>query len=199
MKPSVISLFSGCGGLDLGFIKAGFEILFANDIDKEACESYERNIGKHNQSDEEIEQIISTNLIGTLLVSRQTALEMEQAKDGAIVNVASAAGIYGNGSALFAASKGGVIALTKHTALRFAGKGIRANAVCPASVVKNPSDDRLIEDLDPDMFRAIRSHYDLKSEQADSEDIANIILFLASDESRAITGQVLVSDFGASL
>ena len=150
-------------------------------------------------SDEEIEQIISTNLIGTLLVSRQTALEMEQAKDGAIVNVASAAGIYGNGSALFAASKGGVIALTKHTALRFAGKGIRANAVCPASVVKNPSDDRLIEDLDPDMFRAIRSHYDLKSEQADSEDIANIILFLASDESRAITGQVLVSDFGASL
>lgn len=47
MKPSVISLFSGCGGLDLGFIKAGFEVVFANDIDKEACESYEKNIGKH--------------------------------------------------------------------------------------------------------------------------------------------------------
>ncbi|MWV61064.1 DNA (cytosine-5-)-methyltransferase [Helicobacter saguini] len=44
---SVISLFSGCGGLDLGFIKAGFNIIFANDIDKEACESYKQNIGNH--------------------------------------------------------------------------------------------------------------------------------------------------------
>ncbi|VEJ08533.1 type II 5-cytosoine methyltransferase [Helicobacter pullorum] len=46
-KPTAISLFSGCGGLDLGFIKAGFDIVFANDIDKEACESYAKNIGKH--------------------------------------------------------------------------------------------------------------------------------------------------------
>lgn len=44
---SVISLFSGCGGLDLGFIKAGFEVIFANDIDKDACESYRQNIGNH--------------------------------------------------------------------------------------------------------------------------------------------------------
>lgn len=43
----VISLFSGCGGLDLGFVKAGFEIVFANDIDKEACQSYRQNIGEH--------------------------------------------------------------------------------------------------------------------------------------------------------
>ena len=47
MNPKVISLFSGCGGLDLGFIKAGFEVIFANDIDKEACESYAKNIGAH--------------------------------------------------------------------------------------------------------------------------------------------------------
>ncbi len=47
MKPRVISLFSGCGGLDLGFIKAGFEIVFANDIDKEACLSYANNINHH--------------------------------------------------------------------------------------------------------------------------------------------------------
>lgn len=47
MNPKVISLFSGCGGLDLGFIKAGFEVIFANDIDKEACESYAKNIGTH--------------------------------------------------------------------------------------------------------------------------------------------------------
>lgn len=46
-KPTVISLFSGCGGLDLGFHKAGFNIVFANDFDKEACESYKNNIGNH--------------------------------------------------------------------------------------------------------------------------------------------------------
>ena len=43
----VISLFSGCGGLDLGFVKAGFEVVWANDFDKEATESYSKNIGKH--------------------------------------------------------------------------------------------------------------------------------------------------------
>jgi DNA (cytosine-5)-methyltransferase 1 len=43
----VISLFSGCGGLDLGFIKAGFDIIWANDFDKEAVESYRKNIGNH--------------------------------------------------------------------------------------------------------------------------------------------------------
>ncbi|RAX51918.1 DNA (cytosine-5-)-methyltransferase [Helicobacter sp. 16-1353] len=47
MKPSVISLFSGCGGLDLGFLQAGFDVVFANDIDKEACETYTKNIGNH--------------------------------------------------------------------------------------------------------------------------------------------------------
>lgn len=46
-KPNGISLFSGCGGLDLGFVKAGFEIIFANDIDKDACETYAKNIGNH--------------------------------------------------------------------------------------------------------------------------------------------------------
>lgn len=43
----MISLFSGCGGLDLGFLKSGFEIVFANDIDKDACETYRKNIGEH--------------------------------------------------------------------------------------------------------------------------------------------------------
>lgn len=47
MLGRVISLFSGCGGLDLGFLKSGFEIVFANDIDKDACETYKKNIGNH--------------------------------------------------------------------------------------------------------------------------------------------------------
>ena len=46
-KIKVISLFSGCGGLDLGFIKAGFDVIFANDIDPDACKTYEENL-KHS-------------------------------------------------------------------------------------------------------------------------------------------------------
>jgi len=46
-KINVVSLFSGCGGMDSGFAQAGFRILWANDIDQKACETYERNLGKH--------------------------------------------------------------------------------------------------------------------------------------------------------
>lgn len=150
-------------------------------------------------SDEEIERIIDTNLIGTMLVTREVTKEMAQAKEGTIVNVSSVAGVKGNGSAAYAASKGGIIALTRHTALRFANQGIRANAVCPGTINTPMNAGMEIENLDKDMFSAMRSHYDLRAETSTAEDIASIILFLASDESRAVTGQALVSDFGASL
>ena len=46
-KPKVVSLFSGCGGMDLGFQQAGYELIWANDFDKSACETYSMNIGEH--------------------------------------------------------------------------------------------------------------------------------------------------------
>lgn len=150
-------------------------------------------------TDEDINRIIDTNLKGTMYVTRAVCREMEAAREGSIVTVASVAGEKGCGGAAYAASKAGLIGLTKHIALRFSNTSIRANVVCPGTIVTPMTMNSTAADMDRDMMGAMMSHLDLKAPACDPEDVANIILFLASDESRAMTGQVLVSDFGASL
>ena len=116
-----------------------------------------------------------------------------------IVNVASVAGAKGCGGAAYVSSKAAIIGITRHTALRFAAQNIRCNAVCPGTIVTpmvaalNPSN------LDADMFGALGKHSDLTAQPCMPQDVANILLFLASDESRAITGQALITDFGGTL
>lgn len=149
--------------------------------------------------DEDINAVIDTNLKGTMYMTRAAAREMESGESGSIVNIASVAGEKGCGGAAYAASKAGIIGLTKHTALRFGGKGIRANAVCPGTIVTPMTMNSDASDMDPDMMNAMYSHLDLKAGTCMPEDVAGIALFLASDESKAMTGQILVSDFGASL
>lgn len=150
-------------------------------------------------TDEDIERIIDTNLKGTMYVTREAAKEMASNGEGAIVTVASVAGEKGCGGAAYASSKAGLIGLTKHTAMRFGGKGIRANVVCPGSIATPMTMNSSAADMDPDMMAAMNSHLDLKAGVCLPEDVASIVLFLASDESRAMTGQVLVCDFGSSL
>lgn len=147
---------------------------------------------------EDISRILDTNLKGTMYITRAAVRYMEE-NGGAIVNIASVAGVFGCGPAAYAAAKGGVIALTKHTAFRYCGKGIRANVICPGTIQTPMSANASHDELDPNMMAQMYSHLDLKAGLATSEDIANIALFLASDESRAMTGQVLVADFGSSL
>lgn len=149
--------------------------------------------------DDDIQRIIDTNLKGTMYITREAAREMAQNNSGSIVTVASVAGEKGCGGAAYSASKAGLIGLTKHTALRFGGKGVRANVVCPGNIATPMTMNTDPADLDPDMMSAMASHLDMKAGTCLPEDIANIVLFLASDESRAMTGQVLVSDFGSSL
>lgn len=150
-------------------------------------------------TDEDIERIIDTNLKGTMYVTREAAREMAENQEGSIVTVASVAGEKGCGGAAYSSSKAGLIGLTKHTALRFGGKGIRANVVCPGTIVTPMTMNSKPEEMDPDMMAQMNSHLDLSAGVCMPEDVANIVLFLASDESRALTGQVLVSDFGSSL
>lgn len=149
--------------------------------------------------DEDINAVIDTNLKGTMYMTRAAAKEMESGEAGSIVNIASVAGEKGCGGAAYAASKAGIIGLTKHTAMRFGGKGIRSNAVCPGTIVTPMTMNSDAKDMDPDMMNAMYRHLDLKAGTCMPEDVASIALFLASDESKAMTGQILVSDFGASL
>ena len=109
------------------------------------------------------------------------------------------AGYEGCGGAAYVSSKAAIIGVTKHTALRFQAQGIRCNAVCPGTIVTPMTSSMKADQLDQDMFGAMSTHSNLRTQPCTAEDVANILLFLASDESRAMTGQIMVTDFGASL
>ncbi len=149
--------------------------------------------------DEDLDRIIDTNTKGTAYCMRAASAEMAKTGQGSIVNVASVAGVYGNGGAAYVASKSAIVGLTRHTALRFAGTGIRCNVVCPGTIVTPMVAQMNPANLDPDMFGQMQKHGDLRVQPCMADDVANILLFLASDESRALTGQTIVSDFGSSL
>ena len=101
---------------------------------------------------------------------------------------------------VYVSSKAAVIGVTKHTALRFQNDNIRCNAVCPGNILTPmTTGSAATAELDQDMIGAMATHSNLRTQSCTAEDVANSLLFLASDESRAITGQVLVSDFGAML
>ena len=141
----------------------------------------------------------NVNTKGTINITNVAAKVMLENKSGAIINVASVAGVYGSGGAVYCASKGAIIGLTKNIALRMAKEGIRCNVVCPGSVKTPMSKSENLANMNMDMMNAMMAHADLKLPVCEPEDVANTIAFLASDKARAITGQVLVTDFGANL
>ena len=146
---------------------------------------------------EDLDRIIETNQKGTMRCMRAATKRM---KAGAsIVNIASVAGEKGCGGAVYVSTTAAVIGVTKHTALRFQATGIRCNAICPGTIVTPMVAGTTAADMDADMMGAMATHSNLQTQPCMPEDVANIALFLASDESRALTGQILVSDFGAML
>lgn len=150
-------------------------------------------------TDEDLDRVLNTNAKGTIYCTRAGVNRMKNQGYGNVINVASAAGVVGNGGAAYVSSKSAILGITKHTALRFAGQGIRCNAVCPGSIATPMLANATPENQDPDMFGQMLKHSDMKVGVCKPEDIANILLFLASDESRAITGAEIVADFGSTL
>lgn len=152
-----------------------------------------------NFSDEDMHRVIDINTKGTMCMLREVSAEMAKTGYGSIVNVASVAGVMGCGGAAYVASKAAVIGLTRHTALRFCGTNVRCNAICPGTIVTPMVADMNPANLDMNIFGQMMKHNDLKVQPCQPDDVANMLLFLASDESRAITGQTLVTDFGSTL
>ena len=147
--------------------------------------------------DVETQKVISINQIGTMQCIRAALAYMTEG--ASIVNVASVAGVNGGGGAAYVSTKSAIIGITKHTALLLADKYIRCNAVCPGTIVTPMTMNMKPEALDMRMMGAMSKHADLKIRPCMADDVANIIGFFASDDSKALTGQVVVSDFGASL
>ena len=149
--------------------------------------------------DEDLEYILGINTKGCLYCTRAVVKEMIKQNKGSIINLDSVAGAFGTGGASYVTSKAAVIGLTKHTALRFTGTGIRCNSVNPSTIITPMTMTTDPASLNPEMMGQMKKHMNLAVSPCMPIDVANVLLFLASDESRAITGQVIVSDFGATL
>ena len=150
-------------------------------------------------TEEDLEKVLGVNTKGCLYCTRAAVKEMMKNNSGSIINLDSVAGHFGTGGAAYVTSKAAVIGLTKHTAVRFTGTGIRCNSVNPSTIITPMTMNTDPASLNPDMMGQMRKHMNLSVQPCMPADVANILLFLASDESRAITGQVLVADFGATL
>ena len=136
---------------------------------------------------------LDTCLKSVFLCSKRALPGMIERHRGAIVNIASvnAFGHYGNEA--YSAAKAGVISLTKAIAVRYGRFGIRANAVAPGTI-RTPIWQRRLE-LDPQVFERLTKWYPL-GRVGEPEDVANAVLFLASEEAAWVSGTVLVVDGG---
>ena len=143
------------------------------------------------QDENVIDRVLKVNLYGALWTNRAAAkIMIKQGRGGKIINFASAVGINGLSTCCdYAASKGGVMSLTKSLAKELGSYKINVNAVAPG-VVMRPEEDN-------DGDRATKTN--LLGEKCTAEDIANLVAFLASDKARFITGQTYVCDGGRTL
>ena len=137
-------------------------------------------------SEQDWDSVIAVNLKGTFLFTKAVARPMMKQRTGCIVNIASIIGLIGNaGQCNYAASKAGVIALTKSAAKERASRNVRVNAVAPG-FIQTRMTDGLPEDVRKRMLDAIPM-----GRFGTPEDVANVVLFLTSDASSYMTGQVL--------
>ncbi len=148
-------------------------------------------------SDEVWRRVMSINVDGPMFASRRAVAHMLEHGGGSIVNIASIAGIHGGaGGAAYTVSKHALIGLTRNTAWMYARRGIRCNAICPGATATNIAETMPQDRLDPvGMARAGEFHALIPAFLA-PEDIANVALFLASDESRQINGAIIAADGG---
>ena len=140
-------------------------------------------------SDDVIQRTFDVNVFAIIYLMKYAVKLMRKQKAGSIINAASIMGISGNkGQIAYAASKGAVIALTKSAAKELAEDNIRVNAVAPGVV-----GTELLKNVPEDQMAVIKSKIGL-NRLATPEEVADVYLFLASDLSRYVSGQVVGVD-----
>ena len=141
--------------------------------------------------DDQFDAVINVNLRGTFLFTRAAAKPMMKGRRGRIINMASVSGIMGNpGQANYSASKAGVIGLTRTVARELAGRNITVNAVAPGFIATE-----MTAALGEEIREEIKKQTPL-GRLGDPQDVADAVLFLASDAAGFVTGHVLVVDGG---
>ena len=145
-------------------------------------------------TEEQFDTVIDVNLKGVFNCTQLVVPHMLEAKKGAIVNASSVVGIYGNfGQTNYSATKFGVIGFTKTWAREFGQKGIRVNAVCPGFIATE-----MVKAMPENILQSIEQR-SWMARLGTPEEMANVYLFLASDEASYVNGVALEASGGISL
>jgi NAD(P)-dependent dehydrogenase (short-subunit alcohol dehydrogenase family) len=172
------------GGIDILCNNAGIELL------RPLTETTE----------EEWDRVLDTNLKGAFLVSKHAIPEMIKRGGGTIVNTASQLGLFGlENFTAYCASKGGLVVLTKAMALEYARQNVRVNCVCPGPIVTPMFERELLTEKDPEAARKAWAAKQPIGRLGRPEEIAEAVLFLASEKSSFAVGHALVVDGGYTL
>lgn len=142
-------------------------------------------------SEEHFDEVISTNLKSVFNITKAVQKTLLKQRSGSIINISSVVGVKGNaGQANYAASKAGIIGFTKSIALELGSRNIRCNAIAPGFI-----ETEMTGALNPETVKQWREAIPLKR-GGTPDDVANLVVFLASDWSTYITGQVINVDGG---
>jgi NAD(P)-dependent dehydrogenase (short-subunit alcohol dehydrogenase family) len=188
VKAMVAAAIEEFGGLHILFNNAGFGGVSGDTDELELGPEYDATIG--------------VMFTGVVLGVKYAAKVMKPQQSGSIISTASVAGVLGGlGPHVYSGIKAGVIGYTRSIALELAAFNVRANAICPGGIATNifkPMIDpeNKLNEATPDVMRPLLAQLHPIKRSGETLDIANMALFLGSDESSFITGQHMIVDAG---
>jgi 3-oxoacyl-[acyl-carrier protein] reductase len=142
-------------------------------------------------SDEDWDAVIATNLRSVFLFTRAASLVMMRQRSGRIINISSVSGLMGNpGQANYSASKAGIIGLTRTVAQELAGRKVTVNAICPGFIASE-----MTAAMGATLDEFVKTRIPAKR-LGEADEVADAVLYLASDSAAYITGEVLTIDGG---
>jgi len=148
-----------------------------------SCAGITRDGMLHRMTDEKWDEVIAVNLSGTFYLNRRAAQHMRAQKSGRIVNISSLSRLGNLGQANYAASKAGVVALTKTASKELAGFGVTCNAICPG-FIETDMTSAMPEERQQRVIDSIPA-----KRKGTPEDVAKLVAYLCSDEAAYITGE----------
>ncbi|MBN2404452.1 MAG: SDR family oxidoreductase [Coriobacteriia bacterium] len=157
------------------------------------------NQGAAEITNEMWDRVIGINLNGPMYLTRKAVPEMLKGGGGSIINTASVAGLGGGAAGLaYTVSKHGLVGMTRQTAWRYGQEGVRCNAIAAGAVETNIVQSVDQSKMDPAGTARCQAYYAAIPGQLKAKDIADLALFLASDDSKMINGAIIPADAGWS-